>query len=36
MFGHHIKPKAEYPELQYNAKNITTLCFKCHEKEHSR
>lgn len=27
---HHIKPKARYPELEAETKNMITLCLCCH------
>ena len=32
--AHHIKPKAEYPQLALQVENGITLCKDCHKKEH--
>lgn len=32
--AHHIKPRDEYPELQYLVSNGKALCEKCHNKAH--
>lgn len=29
---HHIKPFKDFPELRYEASNVTTLCRDCHKK----
>ena len=30
MHAHHIRPKAEFPELAYNLDNGVCLCARCH------
>jgi hypothetical protein len=30
--AHHIKPRAEFPELQYDVENGKALCASCHSK----
>ena len=32
--AHHIKPRDEYPELQYDVSNGQALCGKCHNQIH--
>lgn len=32
--AHHIKPREEYPELQYLLSNGRALCDSCHNKVH--
>ena len=32
--AHHIKPREQYPELQYMLSNGRALCEKCHNKAH--
>jgi len=32
--AHHIKPRDQYPELQYIISNGRALCCGCHNKEH--
>ncbi|MEL7661543.1 HNH endonuclease [Acetobacterium wieringae] len=32
--AHHVKPREDYPELQYDVANGRTLCAKHHNKEH--
>lgn len=32
--AHHIKPREDYPELQYDLNNGESLCLKCHNKRH--
>lgn len=32
--AHHIKPRKEYPELQYKIENGKALCDACHNKAH--
>lgn len=32
--AHHIKPREDYPELQYDVSNGRALCLACHNKEH--
>lgn len=32
--AHHIKPREEYPELQYSVSNGRALCEKCHNRAH--
>ena len=34
LCGHHVKEKAQYPELAYEVSNIITLCKHCHAKQH--
>ena len=34
LHAHHIKPKAEYPDLMYEIKNGITLCCQCHAESH--
>lgn len=31
---HHIKERADYPELQYDINNLECLCDSCHNKKH--
>lgn len=31
---HHIKPKADYPELVNDPENLAVLCSECHRKVH--
>ena len=33
---HHIKPRAEYPELELAEDNVLVVCSRCHAKEHGR
>lgn len=33
--AHHIKQKAQFPELAYNLDNGRCLCLLCHAKQHS-
>lgn len=30
--AHHVKPRKEYPELQYDVSNGMALCTACHSK----
>lgn len=32
--AHHIKPKAEFPELRLDVSNGQTLCHNCHMEHH--
>jgi 5-methylcytosine-specific restriction endonuclease McrA len=32
--AHHIKERADYPELQYDVDNGVALCAACHNKRH--
>lgn len=32
--AHHIKPREQYPELQYIVSNGRALCEQCHNKAH--
>lgn len=32
--AHHIKPRQEYPDLQYDVSNGMALCEACHAKQH--
>ena len=32
--AHHVKPREDYPELQYDVSNGRALCMGCHNKEH--
>lgn len=32
--AHHIKHVDEFPELAFDEKNLISLCFACHNKEH--
>lgn len=32
--AHHIKPREDYPELQYDVDNGQALCRKCHNQKH--
>jgi len=32
--AHHIKPREEYPELQYTVSNGQSLCAGCHNAKH--
>jgi 5-methylcytosine-specific restriction endonuclease McrA len=32
--AHHVKPREDYPELQYDVANGRTLCAKHHNIEH--
>jgi 5-methylcytosine-specific restriction protein A len=32
--AHHIKPRDQYPELQYTVSNGMALCGACHNKAH--
>ena len=34
LCGHHVKERAQYPELAYEISNIVTLCKSCHAKQH--
>lgn len=34
VVAHHIKPREEYPELQYVVSNGRALCDACHNKAH--
>lgn len=34
LCGHHVKERAQYPELAYEVSNIITLCKSCHAKQH--
>ena len=34
--AHHIKPRKEYPELQYSLDNGQALCTACHNKIETR
>ncbi len=34
LCGHHVKERAQYPELAYDVSNIVTLCKYCHAKQH--
>ncbi len=36
LHAHHIKPRAEFPELQFDVENGITLCKACHDKVHGR
>lgn len=31
---HHIKPREEWPELQWDPNNLISLCNECHNKRH--
>ena len=33
---HHIFPREQYEEYQYEPWNLTSLCFECHNKMHNR
>lgn len=32
--AHHIKPREDYPEIQYQLDNGAALCEACHNKAH--
>lgn len=32
--AHHIKPREQYPELQYKVENGRALCARCHNAAH--
>jgi hypothetical protein len=34
LHAHHIKSRAEYPDIQFDVSNGTTLCNKCHKSVH--
>jgi len=36
MEVHHVKKVKDYPELEFEASNCITLCYKCHKKRHSK
>lgn len=33
---HHIRPREQYPELEYEADNLLSLCTQCHNAMHNR
>lgn len=33
---HHIKKRADYPELMYEKSNVQILCLRCHTQLHQR
>ena len=32
--AHHVKPREDYPELQYSVENGRALCEACHNRAH--
>lgn len=31
---HHVKPRRDYPELEYELSNLVSLCDGCHDEAH--